>query len=38
MLGIGLAKKFKFFCNIVQKNPNKLFGQPNTQWAFEIVK
>lgn len=20
---------FKFFCKIVQRNPNKLFGQPN---------
>ena len=21
---------FRFFCNISQKNPNELFGQPNT--------
>lgn len=31
MSSIGLAEKsFGFFCNILQKNPNKLFGQPNT--------
>ena len=31
ILPIGLAKKFyRVFCNIRWKNPNELFGQPNT--------
>ena len=28
-LNLGLAKKFRFFHKMLQRNPNELFGQPN---------
>ena len=31
LIHIGLAKSsFRFFCKMVWKNPNKIFGQPST--------
>ena len=36
---IGLAQKFgQVFCNILWKNPNKLFGQPNTMVLFAKIQ
>ena len=36
---VGLAKKLvHVFGNIIWKNPNELFGQPNTYWASLIAQ
>ena len=38
LINIGLAKMFKIFHNILLKNPNELFGQPDILDEFTLGK